>query len=147
MKTRWLMLLGVALMSYVAGAIAPVAFTQSAKAPKYVAVGYMKVPSGKEQTYLELERDVWKPIHRKLIESGRQRSWTLYSALSAGTDDPYNFVTVQELDSLDQYYGTDYAKATGEAHPGRTAESIFEQTFKARDMVAVKLMQRIDHVE
>lgn len=147
MKTRWPVLLGVALVSYLAGAIAPVAFTQSAKAPKYVAVGYMKVPSGKEQAYLETERGLWKPIHRKLIENGGQRSWTLYGVLSAGTDDEYNFVTVQELDSLDQYYGTDYAKATSETHPGRTAESIFEQTYKARDMVAVKLMQRLDHVE
>jgi len=147
MKKRWPILLGVALMSYLAGAIAPVAFTQSEKAPKYVAVGYMKVPSGKEQTYLEVESSIWKPIHRKLIENGSQRSWTLYGVLSAGTGDPYNFLTVQAFDSLDQYYGAEYGKAMGEAHPGRAAESIFEQTLKARDMVAVKLMQRIDHVE
>ncbi len=93
------------------------------------------------------EDQIWKPIHRKFIENGGERSWTLYGVLSAGTDDPYNFVTVQAFDSFDQYYGTDYAKVAGEAHPGRTTESIFEQTFKARDMVAVKLTQRIDHIE
>jgi len=147
MKTRWLMLIAVALTSYVAGALTPVAFTQSARAPKYVAVGYMKVPVGKQQAYLTLESDVWKPIHRKLIASGSQRSWTLYGVLSAGTGDPYNFVTVQEFDSLDQYFGADYAKAFGEAHPSKPPEGIMEQTFGARDGVAVKLMERIDHVE
>lgn len=147
MKTRWPMLIGVALTAYLVGTLTPVAFTQSAGAPKYVAVAYMKVPAGKEQTYLETESNLWKPIHRKLIASGAERSWTLYGALPAGTGDPYNFVTVQEFDSLDQYFGADYEKLAGEAHPGKSVESVLELTLKARDAVAVKLMERIDHVE
>jgi hypothetical protein len=147
MKTRWLMLFGVALTSYAAGVFTPVAFTQSTKPPKYVAVAYMKVPAGKEGGYLAMESDLWKPIHRKLIASGAERSWTLYGVLSAGTADPYNFVTVQELDSLDQYFGADYAKVMGEAHPGKPVEGLMDQTFQARDGVSVKLWERIDHVE
>jgi hypothetical protein len=59
MKTRWLMLFGVALTSYVAGVFTPVAFTQSTKPPRYVAVAYMKVPAGKEGGYLAMESDLW----------------------------------------------------------------------------------------
>ena len=147
MKTRWLLLIAVALTSYVAGALTPVALGQSTKAPKYVSVGYMKVPAGKEGPYLSLESDVWKPIHKKLIATGVERSWTLYGLLSAGTDDPYNYVTVQEFDSLDQYYSADFAKVLTEAHPGKSMDSIMNNTMSARDGVAVKLMQRLDHVE
>jgi hypothetical protein len=60
MKTRWLMLIAVALASYVAGALTPIALGQSGKAPKYVGVTYMKVPAGKDAPYLSLESDVWK---------------------------------------------------------------------------------------
>ena len=148
MKTRWLMTIGVALTSYAAGALTPVAFTQSAsKAPRYVALGYMKVPAAEGQAYLALERDVWKPIHRKLIVSGAERAWTLYGVVSGGTGDPHNFVTIQEFDSLDPFFDADYGKVAVEAHPGKSMESIMEQTLKARDLVAMKLMERIDHVE
>ena len=147
MKTRWLMLIAVALTSYVAGALTPVAFSQSSKAPKYVSVAYMKVPAGKEGPYLSLESDVWKPIHKKLIASGVERSWTLYGLISAGSSDPYNYITVQEFDSLDQYYGADYTKTLTEVHPGKSVDSILENTYHARDGVAVELMERLDHVE
>jgi hypothetical protein len=147
MKTRWLALIVVALTSYVAGALTPVAFSQSAKAPKYIAFAQMKVAPGKEQAYLALESDVWKPIHRKMVANGSERSWTLYSVQSAGTGDPYNFVTVQAFDSLDQYFGLDFPKTIGEAHPGKTMDSIMQQTLGAREEVAMKVMERIDHVE
>ena len=123
------------------------ALSQSSKAPKYVAVTYMKVPAGKAGPYHTLESDHRKPIHKKLIASGAERSWTLYSLLTSGTGDPYNYLTVQEFDSLDQYYGADYAKAFTDAHPGKSVDSIMERTVSARDGVAVKLMERIDHVE
>ena len=147
MKNRWLMLIAVALTSYAAGALTPIAFGQSSKAPKYVSVTYMKVAAGKAGPYLSLESDVWKPIHKKLIASGAERSWTLYGLLTSGTADPYNYVTVQEFDSLDQYSGADYGKAFTDAHPGKSVDSVMQSTVGARDAVSVQLMERIDHVE
>jgi len=147
MKTRWLLLIAVALTSYAAGALTPVALGQSSKAPKYVSVAFMKVPAGKEAPYLSLEKDVWTPVHRKLIASGAERAWTLYSVSTAGTSDPYNYVTIQEFDSLDQYFGADYRKAFTDAHPGKSVDSIIASTVSARDEVAVRIMERLDHVE
>jgi hypothetical protein len=147
MKTRWLTLIGVAIASYVAGTFTPVAFTQSTKAPKYVAVAYMKVTPSGGDTYLAMERDLWKPIHRKLIASGAERAWTLYGVLNAGTGSPYNYVTVQTFDSLDQYYSTDFEKAAKDAHPDKSIQDVMNQTLQARDAVSTQLLERLDHVE
>ena len=147
MKIRRLALPVVAVSSFLAGTLAPVAFTQSETPPEYVAVAYMKVSPGGEQAYIEMERDVWKPIHKKLIEKGLQRSWSLYSLLTAGTGDAYNFVTIQTFDSLDQHFGADYDTVAVEANPSRTLDSIYEQMNETRDLVSYQLLQRLDHVE
>ena len=147
MKIRSLTLAVVAVVSFLAGTLVPVAWTQSETTPRYMLVADMKVRPGDGQAYVAMERDVWKPMHKKIIESGKTRSWSLYGVMFSGTEDPYNYVTVQTFDSLDDFYSVDFAKVAGEVHPDRAVASLSEQALKMRDNVADQLLWRIEHAE
>jgi hypothetical protein len=73
-------LTGVVVVSFCVGAfIAPVGTqaggqqspaSATAKQPTFMQVEFMKVPEGKEENWLKLERDTWKPMHNLRVKDG-----------------------------------------------------------------------------
>ena len=69
-----------------------------------VLVTYMKVKPESENDYLELEK-AWKKFHVKAIEAGVHNGWQLWKKLYTGTDDPYQYITIQWYDNYEHTFG------------------------------------------
>ena len=57
------------------GAKPAVAAPAAVKQATYMTVEFMKVPEGKEESWLKLERESWKPMHALRIKNGLIESW------------------------------------------------------------------------
>ncbi len=149
MKLRHLMLAVVIVASFLAGTLVPTASTQS-KTVKYVEVDYMKVEPGKEADYLKVEQDLWKPVHQERVKNGKLKSWSLYALqFPSGTDEKYDFVTVNVFDQFGQLENP-YANAEellAKVHPGMKLSDFINRTDSARRLVRSEVWALIDHLE
>ena len=59
-----------------------------------VIAAFMKVTPGQTSEYLEVEQ-TWKELHQRAVNEGVYSSWQLYRKLHTGTDDPYDYITIQ----------------------------------------------------
>ena len=92
----------LAVTSFLAGALVPIASTDT-KPAKYFQVDYMKVSPGKEADYLKVEKEMWRPLHQERIKQGLSRSWSLYALqFPSGTGEKYDYVTVNAFDQFGQ---------------------------------------------
>jgi len=65
-----------------------------------IVINYMKVNPGMEGDYVQSEREGWKPIHEKRIEAGVMSGWQLWRNVYAGSDDPYQYITIDWYEGL-----------------------------------------------
>ena len=109
-------------------------------------VGYMKVASGHGADYVNMERNIWKPIHEERIKKGLLAGWILYRVWYTGTDDNYNYVTVNLYKDgagmEDSYKGIKFE----EIHPDKDMSKVMEKTLLLREMVRVQLINRVNYV-
>ncbi|WP_297094624.1 hypothetical protein [uncultured Draconibacterium sp.] len=110
----------------------------------FIVVDLMKVKPGNDVKYLELEQNVFKPIHQERINQGIIVAWFLYQVVYVGDNDPYNYVTVNvyaDPTKLETpYAGIDFNKIL----PGKDLNLIMEETVKARTIVQEQLMRRVN---
>jgi len=71
-----------------------------AQSRAFVTFDYMKVEPANVDEYLNLEGEVWKPVHKEFQNRGIEVSWSLYMVRGAGTQNHYNYVTVSVYDGL-----------------------------------------------
>ena len=71
-----------------------------AQSRAFVTFDYMKVEPANVDEYLNLEGEVWKPVHKEFQNRGIEVSWSLYRVRGAGTQNHYNYVTVSVYDGL-----------------------------------------------
>lgn len=101
-------------------------------------VDYMKVPPGAEGDYLEVEREMWKPVHQELINQGKLAGWFLYRIpYPGGTNAGYHYATVRIFNDMAQLEnpGSGLGAAFEKAHPGKDGDAMFEKTIQSRDLV------------
>ena len=60
----------------------------------------MKVTPGQSGEYLEVEK-AWKKLHQKAVNEGVISSWQLYRKLHTGSNDPYDYITLQWYDNYE----------------------------------------------
>jgi hypothetical protein len=114
--------------------LAVFSLTLFAQNPTTIAA-FMKVNPGQGAAYLEVEQ-AWKKIHEKGVELGLYNGWQLWLKLHRGTEDPYDYITLQWYD--------DYAQTFGEDAPEgwqlglfteEEAVALSEKTIASRDYV------------
>lgn len=101
----------------------------------YAIVNFMKARPGQDP--VELEMEVWKPVHQQLIKSGKRTGWDVYGvAFPSGTEAEYDYITVDYFRGMEnmELSGADMEKAFNAAHPGKTWGEFGDKTTKARDM-------------
>jgi hypothetical protein len=112
----------------------------------FAIVDYMKVKPGDEGKYLDLEKNIWKPLHQERIKEGKIIAWILYRVLYTGTSDPYNYATVTVFDNPanleNPWTGIDATKILA----GKDVDKLYSETLKSRDLVKSKLIMRQDEV-
>jgi hypothetical protein len=134
--------------SYVAGALTPHAWTQSAKTDlpfPYIQVDYMKVEPGKLQAYLSIEQR-WRPVHEELIRTGKKKAWALYGRAFAGANDEYNYLTLNIFDAFEQMENQYPPDIFEKVHTDQNPADIDRQTAEARTQVRSDVWILIDEV-
>lgn len=119
---------------------------QTAPTP-VVSVHYMKAVPGEEAAYERLESETWKPIHQARHQAGALRDWVFYRVdFPAGSEAPYNYVTVNVYDSWADYDVQELADWVREAYPDRTLPELTAEARAARDYVRGEIWRPIDRL-
>lgn len=115
---------------------------QEVEPPFFALVESMKVLPQNEESYLEIEKNIWKPLHLERAKQGNIVGWFLYKVWFTGTDDKYNYVTVtlfsDPLKIENSWKNVDPAKIL----PGKDLDAAMKETGESREMVSSSLINR-----
>ena len=110
--------------------------------PLFALVECMKVKPENEDRYLEVEKNIWKPLHLERAKQGNIVGWMLYRVRFTGTDDKYNYVTVtlfaDPLKIEDPWKNIDPAKVL----TGKDLDKATQETSESRELVSSSLINR-----
>lgn len=112
----------------------------------FALVECMKVKPENDGKYVDLEKNIWKPLHQERANKGNIFGWFLYKVRFTGTDDKYNYVTVT-LFSDPQNIENPWKDIDAEKIlPGKDLDKAMAETGESRDMVSSSLIYRNDFV-
>jgi len=131
--------------AFLLGTFVNTGFTQQAAAtPTVVEVSCMKVDPTKEDEYLKLEHDVWRPMHQERIKQGKMRSWTLYAVrYPAGSQRECDYRTVNTYGSIADI-DRPIADIIAKVHPNTPVADLARRTYAGRDLTRGELWYQID---
>jgi hypothetical protein len=101
----------------------------------FVVIEYLKVNPGDHSRYLDVEQQIWKPMHQERINQGIILSWRLYAVEFTGSADDYNYVTITIYDDPAKLENPWNADIPAKVHRNMSVEEIMDRTNKARDYV------------
>jgi len=148
MQVRHLALPALIPTAFLLGTLVNTGFTQQAVAnPVVVEVGCMKVDPLKNDEYLKLEHDIWKPMHQERIRQGHMRSWTLYEVrFPAGSKRECDYRT---LNTYNSYSDTErsIADIAAKVHPSIPLNELERRTVSGRDFRQGELWYQVDQAQ
>jgi hypothetical protein len=158
MKVSVHQLTGAVVVSFCVGAfIAPV-LTQTpaaptpspaaAKQPTYMVVEFMKVPEGREEAWLKLEREAWKPTHALRVKEGLIQSWSVIAQTMPGDESngPV-YATVTTFRGWPDPTKTDWMGMLQKANPRGNGRELMDQTGAARKIVRREVWQVLEQTD
>ncbi len=134
----------LSIMTLLAACVVSNTANAQGQTPVYVSVDCMK---SKSPGYVQLELDMWKPVHQYLVDSGKRSSWALYEVVYGDRSrcDYYIVTTYRGEQQLNAY--ADYAAAFAAVHPDADAAEQTAATLAAREHVATELWVLVDQTE
>ena len=105
----------------------------------FVVVDYMKVKPENHSKYLEVEQEIWKPMHQERINQNIIVGWYLYAVEFAGADDEYNYVVISLYDNAENLENPWSTEIPAQVHPKLPLSEIMERTYDARENVKTEL--------
>ena len=122
----------------------PVIVNAQTTLPVYAVVDCMKSTSF---GYIELELEVWKPVHQHLVDQGVQRSWALYEVVF-GDRSQCDYYTVTTFDGEpNPKPHSVYDDAFSAVHPNMDAGELMVRTVDARARSSTELWMVLDQTE
>lgn len=113
----------------------------------FVQIGYMRVPPGKENQYVRLEQEIWKPIHQQRIAAEQLAHWGIYGLwFPGGTNQPYNFCAVNVYRNFADLALGFTDEMFQKALPGADLEVVEQKTVATRDLVQVDTWRLLERV-
>ena len=152
-------LTGAVVVSFCVGAfIAPVLTQTSggasaqapsaARQPTYMVVEFMKVPEGKEDAWLKLEREAWKPMHALRVKEGLIQSWSVIAQTIPGDESNGPVLaTVTSFRGWPDQTKTDWLGMLKKANPSGDANALMQQTGAARKIVRSEIWQVLEQTD
>lgn len=109
----------------------------------FVSIDYMKVKPENHWKYLEVEQEIWKPMHEERISQGIIVGWYLYALEFSGTENEYNYVAISLYDKAENLENPWNAEIPQKIHPNQTLNEILEKTHNSRENVKTELFYSI----
>jgi len=111
----------------------------------YLKVDYFKASSERIGEYLQVERNLWKPIHEERLARGIILGWSLYSLFAGEPDAPYNYVAVNVFDDFDKIDYLDLDEIVATVYPEEDLGDFYQRTRASREVVRTEIW-KIDAV-
>lgn len=113
----------------------------------FIQVDCMQVKEGNAGMYVEVETELWQPLHQELVNAGQRNFWGLYALwYPGGTGREYQYVTVNAVSDFTKLASFDYEAAFEKAHPGKDVNEAMEKTTASRSLVRSELWELVDYV-
>ena len=110
---------------------------------QYATVNYMQADDS--QSYVEMELEIFKPVHQAMKDAEKMAGWGLYSLIAPNSGTmPYNFATV---DFFDRWGPSPMGETMQSVHPDMDLEKLGEKTQAARQMTGNYTMMLIAATE
>jgi len=116
-------------------------FSQASGEALYIKVDYMKASPENISSYLEVEQQLWKPIHQERFNQGIILGWNFYSVFVGEPYVPYNYIAVNYFDDfekIDYYMLNDLVQ---EVYPDKDLNEFYDQTRTSREVVRTEIWQ------
>ncbi len=134
----------LAALIFTLGAVIPLFPAQAQTMPSlFVVVDFMKVKPENHGKYLEVEQEIWKPMHLERINQGIIVGWYLYAVEFSGTTDEYNYIVITLYDNSENLESPWRSEIPATVHPGMTLNDIMERTYGSRENVKTELYYSI----
>ena len=109
---------------------------------------YFTFPEGKTRAdHIQMERDIWKPVHAARVKDGSLKAWLLLQMeMPFGAAQPYSDATVDVYANMKQYLTgspVDYFKM---AHPDRNLDMLLAQTSANAKLVRGEVRMIVDRL-
>src|SRR4051812_34458516 len=124
---------------------APAQAPAAAKQPTFMVVEFMKVAEGKEDAWLKLERENWKPTHALRVKEGLIQSWSVIGqAVPRDESNGPVYATVTTFRGWPDQGKTDWAGMLRKANPKSDGAALEQQTDAARKIARTEIWQVLE---
>src|SRR6476619_1233336 len=150
---------GAVVVSFCVGAFMTPVWTQApggapraqastaTKQPTYMTVEFMKVPQGKQDEWLKLERE-WKPMHELRVKDGSIVSWAaIGQAVPGDESNGPVYATVTTYRGWPDPTKMNFEELAKKAHPQGDVNALMQQTLAARSMVRTEIWQVLEQTD
>lgn len=115
--------------------------------PKVSVFNYFSFPpTGSRSAHLQVERDIWMPVHQARIAAEELNGWVLLTKrLPFGSGAPYQDATVDLYDDMEEYLRVyNPTPFMAKAHPGQDMETLFAATDAAATLISGEVRVWVD---
>jgi hypothetical protein len=132
------------VVCFVAGTQVPVEKIEGSPLPRrvYYQVDYMKAKPG--GNYLQMERELWKPVHQEQLKMGKILSWAVTTPWQSPSAQDYTHVVVTVYPTLQQAESVNYSELFKKVMPNMNSSEISKRTSAARDIVRSEFLVVLD---
>jgi hypothetical protein len=109
----------------------------SAQDFRAAVVNYMYVPEGMTGSYVDMEKQMAKPMHEEMIKQGHYDEWYLFAIpFPGGTNAEYHYATVHIYSSLEQMNKPSWSNQLfAKVHEGKDMDKATQWVQQSRDLV------------
>jgi hypothetical protein len=112
-----------------------------------MTVEFMKVPEGKQEEWLKLERE-WKPMHELRVKDGSIQSWAaIAQAVPGDESNGPVYATVTTYRGWPDPTKMNFEVLAKKAHPQGDVNALMQQTQSARSMVRTEIWQVLEQTD
>ena len=118
--------------------------TDTANQGKFIVVNRMNVVNVTGPEYVQMEREIYKPLHDESVRMGLRSGWSVWNKWPGDYRD-FNFVTVDSYKSLSQMVSNNQPLFKS-VHPDKDPLQVEKDTDRIRDWVSAEIWQYVDGV-
>lgn len=107
-------------------------------------VDLMKVEQGNDEKYLDVESNLWKPIHQERVKNENIVGWILYRIWFKGANDDYNYATITLYDNPVNLENPYENIQLSNIHPDMELTDFVEKTNASRKLMQSRFIQQVN---
>jgi hypothetical protein len=115
------------------------------KPTSYITVSQMKVKPGMDGKYLDMEREIFKPLHEEAIRSGQMSTWSVWAKWPFEEGD-YQYAAVNGFKNFADLVNLDYESLFKKVHPDMDIGQFMQKIPDLRKNTAVEVWHLVDSV-